>query len=180
MYYKWPNRSMGAYSNIISQLTVFEARMAQIDKDFLSDPSRSLMVLCEESINVLQPSFHFLFNLEKLKRSDGCSDDFREHLSTDFCLGPHGLGPIINYMSQLYDSIISAYDRRSMVADEVKICITKINIIAGPLETLLVAFQSSISRGLYDPKGFSDLQDAIKNHRTCFSVCLLSSSIYVN
>ena len=91
MYYKWPNRSMGAYSNIIGQLTVFEARMAQIDKDFLSDPSCSLMVLCEESINVLQPSFHFLFNLEKLKRSDGCSDDFHEHLSTDFCLGPYGL-----------------------------------------------------------------------------------------
>ena len=104
--------------------------------------------------------------------------DFYQQLSANFCLGPQGLGPVVAYMSQLYDAILSAFDRRAMPADHVKICVEKINLIAQPLESLLISFRSSIFRGMYDPKGFSDLQDAMKQHSNFFAVCRLLLSIY--
>lgn len=135
------------------------------------------MALCEESIDVLRPSFRFLFVLEQMKNHTGNCPDFLQQLSMDFCLGPHGLGPVIEYMSQLYNSIISAFDRRIMVADEVRNCISRINIIARPLEVLLVEFRASIFRSIYDPKGFSDLRNAIQEHRTTLKVCVTISVV---
>ena len=138
----------------------------------MSDPTLSLMALCKESVDILRPSFHFLFILEQARTETGNSTpDFLEQLSADFCLGPHGLSPVIEYLFQLYSSIISTYQRRLMFAEDVRKCISMINTIARPLEVLLVEFRASIFRGIYDPKGFADLHNVIKEHRDSLKVC---------
>lgn len=144
------------------------------------------MALCNESLSTLQPSFRFLFDLEQMKAHEGTTPDFLQQLSTDFLLGPHGLGPVIKYLSDLHDMIISAFERRSMFADEARTCISQINIIAIPLESLLTAFRASVFRGMYDPKGFADLHNAMKDCSYIFgvrdyiSVLLLSLTIVIS
>lgn len=141
-------------------------------REFWLDPSLTLIDLCKESIDALRPSFLFLIDLEKMKKSgdNGEEAEFYQLLATEFQLGPFGLGPVVEYLFQLHNSVISSFERRNMHADDVRNCLFKINIIAEPLEALLGEFRSSTFRGSYDPKGISDLHDVIKKGRNNFDV----------
>ena len=175
--FQWPKRSSGAYSNISGQLSGLQAKFDDID--FLYNLSQPLMALCKESITALQPLFRFLFDLEQTSALEKSTPDFLQQLLADFRLGPHGLGPVIKYIADLHNLVILTYEQQNMHADEARQCIAQINIIAVPLESLLVTFRSSVFRGLYDPEGFSHLQDALKERSYIFGVrrdCLVFST----
>jgi hypothetical protein len=166
--FQWPYRTSGAYSNIHAQLAIFKERLDSLDVQTVTD-AQILVSLVDESIQTLQTLCQFLFDLVQLKDEDFA--EFQLQLLEDFRLGPHGLRPVIQYLFQTHTSIIDLFRKGLISSLLVSQCIDKLNIIAVPSLTLLLAFRRVIPRGSFDPEGIAEFQEGLKKKRQYFGVC---------
>ncbi|KAG6914283.1 hypothetical protein DXG01_001299 [Tephrocybe rancida] len=120
----------------------------------------------------LKPHFIFLSSMKSLsKDADGfasqASNDtsncaFTNALRANVCFGKAGLGPIVELISSLHNSLAKAAKDKFLLQDEVKKYMTLLNVTFGDVLYKFVShFRSTVSCIYWDPTGIAELQEAL-------------------
>ena len=109
---------------------------------------RTVPSLVEETVEELTPVLDFVIWLDNLHDQESC-----RLFEQNFCLGPLG------------------FDQNLVTHSDTLGCFDKLDTLATPLLSLVLAFRSKTSRTQYDPPGFSDFQASLKSSEKYFGVC---------
>jgi len=131
---------------------------------------RTVPSLGEETVEELTPALDFVLHLAQDEDADGPAH--RQVFEQNFCLGPFGLSPAINYLYRLSIFLLTRYNDGSVTHSETLDCFAKFDSLATPLLSLVLTFRSKTSRIQYDPPGFSDFRASLKSSEKYFGVCL--------
>ena len=130
--------------------------------------------LVEETVEELIPVLDFVICLDNF-----CDEDEQGHLlfEQNFCLGPFGLAPAIDYLHFLSILLLERYKQGLVTHSNTLGCFDKFDALVTPLLSLVLAFRSRTPWTQYDPPGFSDFRSSLKSSEKYFGVCFFIYSI---
>ena len=145
----WASEEYIALHKIIQSLDAKQQCLQSRQSIYHTVPS-----LVEETVEELTPVLDFVICLDNF-----CDEDEQDHLlfEQNFCLGPFGLAPAIDYLHFLSILFLEQYKQGLVTPSDTLGCFNKFDALVTPLLSLVLAFCSRTPQTQYDPPGFSDL-----------------------
>jgi len=166
---QWPTLASDEYIALHRIVHSLDAKFQRLESG--QSMYRTVPSLGEETVEELTLALDFVLRLAQDEDADD-GPAHRQVFEQNFCLGPFGLSPAIDYLYRLSILLLTRYNDGTVTHSETLDCFAKFDSLATPLLSLVLTFRSKTSRIQYDPPGFSDFRASLKSSEKYFGVCL--------
>ena len=165
---QWPTLASDEYLALHRIVHSLDAKFQRLELG--QSMYRTVPLLGEETVEELTPVLDFVLRLAQDEDEDGPAH--HQVFEQNFCLGPFGLSPAIDYLYCLSVFLLKRYNHGIVTHSDTLDCFAKFDTLATPLLSLVLMFRSKTSHIQYDPPGFSYFRASLKSSEKYFGVCL--------